>query len=112
MTQNRDDIEIISHNPFGIAFYWKTENTTNKEKIQLVFKDTGLLFSCTQIKLFYDCIIQSLLISSCTSCSESKFLVQTPISELNFALDIQEISALEDLLKHVQFSVELDHLLF
>jgi hypothetical protein len=41
MTQNRDDIEIISHNPFGIAF-------TGKQKILLTKKKYSL-FSRIQV---------------------------------------------------------------
>ena len=111
MIQKRDDIEIISHNPFGIAFYWKINQSTDKEKIQLVFKDTGLLFNADQILLFHAYVEQSLQKHRCINCSDCKFLLQTPIQELNFALEIEEITALNNLLKHVQFSVELDNLL-
>lgn len=37
------DIDPIYMNNFGIAFQWPTKNTNGNKKIQMVFRDTGLL---------------------------------------------------------------------
>ncbi len=37
-----EDINTICYNNFGIAFQWKRCETRDFNKIQLVFKNTGL----------------------------------------------------------------------
>ncbi|SIS88584.1 hypothetical protein SAMN05421766_104629 [Zobellia uliginosa] len=40
-----DDITPIYHNPFGVAFQWKRNTIKDIRKIQIVFRDTGLLLT-------------------------------------------------------------------
>ena len=52
MTDNYDDISVIHYNDFGVAFNWKESTVFSKNKIQLVFKNTGLLLSKHQLFTF------------------------------------------------------------
>ena len=45
MKDHYDDVNVIHYNDFGIAFNWKKNSFSSKNKIQLIFKDTGLLLS-------------------------------------------------------------------
>ena len=40
-----NDINAIFHNDTGIAFLWKDQTAKKNGKIQLVFRDTGLLLN-------------------------------------------------------------------
>ncbi|MEM9363491.1 MAG: hypothetical protein AAGA43_12690 [Bacteroidota bacterium] len=110
------NINPIYHNPFGVAFQWKRSSSADRLKVQLVFRNTGLLLSYLELKEFLQCISDTLGASQlCHNCSEDKncraLLLETPINQLSFAMSIVELQSLQELVEGTLFQLELDHLL-
>ena len=85
-------------------------------KVQLVFRDTGLSFSHQELKEFSRCIAKTLESSQlCTNCSQDKncraLLLETPVSQLSFAMSMQELKSLKELVEGTLFHLGLDHML-
>ncbi|MEM9077548.1 MAG: hypothetical protein AAGC43_10930 [Bacteroidota bacterium] len=111
------NINPIYHNPFGVAFQWKRSSATDRLKIQLVFRNTGLLLTYKELKEFLNCISHTLGNSQlCQNCSEDKnckaLLLETPINQLSFAMSMEELRSLQELVEGTVFQLELDHLLY
>ena len=111
-----EDIIPIYHNEFGVAFQWKRNSAQNILKIQLVFKDTGLLLSKKELETFSQSVLQTIenthLCNSCSHNSECKaHIVQTPATQISLAMNYSEIRALNDLLDGTLFHLQLDNLL-
>ncbi|MFT5252811.1 MAG: hypothetical protein ACI825_000493 [Planctomycetota bacterium] len=110
------DTHVLYSNDFGIGFYWIQKGSVQKKFIQLIFRDTGLSLNSNELAMFIKNTKAALKRSaSCSSCklkAECKsILLETPASQVSFAMNIEELIAVEDLLKGVQFTIALEKLL-
>ena len=111
------DIEQIYHNNFGVAFYWKKENETILDKVQLVFRETGFYLTIEELNHFCDLIENSLIENTCCeSCqlknSCHKFLLKTPLSQVDLAVSMNEIKSIKDLIEGTLFRLDLDEYVY
>ncbi|KVV13211.1 hypothetical protein ACRASX_03770 [Flavobacterium sp. TMP13] len=107
------EIEQVYHNEFGISFYWKKEQETLLEKIQLVFKETGFYLTVKQLKEFCEFVQLSQAQNDC--CDDCvlkqdchKFLLKTPCNEIELAVSVAELHLIEDLIRGTLFSIQID----
>ena len=103
------EIEQIYYNDFGVAFYWRKNEQVIKDRVQIVFKETGFYFSVNEIKDFA-CIVNDMSNRPC--CNEcrnkcNKFLLKTPVREIDLAVSHSELSDIKDLLEGTLFNIEL-----
>lgn len=111
-----EDIIPIYHNKFGVAFQWKRNCAKDIFKIQLVFKDTGLLLTKLEVEKFSQNVLATIENTRlCGDCSRNEdckaHIVQTPAPQISLALNYKEIRSLNDLLDGTLFQIELDNLL-
>jgi hypothetical protein len=110
------EIEQIYHNSFGVAFYWKKENHTILDKVQLVFKETGLYLTLSELNQFCDLIQDSMIQNTCCeTCQKNtchKFLLRTPCSQIDFAVSLTELKSIKDLVEGSLFRIELDEYVY
>jgi hypothetical protein len=116
-TQVMEEIEQLYHNDFGIAFYWKKENKTILDKIQLIFRETGFYFTVPELTVFGTLIDDSLTRNNCCdSCvlknTCSKFLLKTPCPQIDLAVSVSELKSIKDLVEGTLFKVNLDEYLY
>ena len=111
------DLEQIYHNNFGISFYWKKESGTILDKVQLVFRETGFYLTIAELNQFCDLIEDSLIENTCCeSCqlknSCHKFLLKTPLSQVDLAVSMKEIKSIKDLVEGTLFKIDLDEYVY
>ena len=105
-------IEKIYGNDFGMAFFWKNENTIQNDKVQLVFKEMGFCFTRSEMQTFIDCIEESSLKNACCEeCSLKKscvkFLLKTPCSQIDLTVSMSELKLIQDLVGGTLFRIDL-----
>lgn len=105
-------IEQIYVNDMGMAFFWKQQETVISDKVQLVFKETGFYFSVEELQRFMVLIEDSCRRNdSCDSCAMKnqchKFLLKTPVSQIDLAVSMKELDGIRDLVEGALFKVEL-----
>ena len=110
MKDHYDDINVIHYNDFGIAFSWKQNTFSSKNKIQLVFKDTGILLSKSEV-LSFKSDIEYLMCKECDCKEKCKNLIPSPCEFITFSMSDSELTGLNDLLAGVCFSIELTEIL-
>ena len=110
MADDFDDINVIHYNDFGIAFNWKKTTIFSKNKIQLVFKNTGLLLSKSQLFAFKS-DIEYVASNRCNCSDKSKNLTPSPCEYISFAMSNSELNGLMDLLNGVCFNIQLSDML-
>ncbi|PCJ95282.1 MAG: hypothetical protein COA50_08695 [Flavobacteriaceae bacterium] len=111
------DIDPIYSNGFGIAFQWKKGTSVHDEKIQMVFRDTGLLLSKKELLLFaknIECTKNAH--GLCGQCLKSDrdcraLLLDTPAPQVTMAVSQNELSAIQDLVEGTLFNMNLDKLI-
>lgn len=105
------EVEQIYYNDFGVAFHWKMDNEVLKEKVQLIFKETGFYFTLEQIEKFADIIDETCRANSCGSCRLRtrchKFLLKTPINQIDLAVNKSELMQIKDLVEGTIFNINL-----
>lgn len=111
-----DDIHTIYYNNFGIAFQWKRNLGKNIHKVQLVFRDTGLFLSKEELVLFNKQIRSTLLGSKkCNNCTSKNTcrstLLETPISQVSFAVSKNDLLELENLVEGTIFQLGYNNLM-
>ncbi|MDD7884764.1 hypothetical protein [Flavivirga sp. 57AJ16] len=111
-----EDINTIYYNNFGIAFHWKRCAVKDFKKVQLIFRDTGLLLTPNELVEFSKNIDWSLNNNcSCVDCMEYKarrsLLVEAPNPQITFAMSYTEIKEIQDLVKGTLFQMGLNKLL-
>ena len=111
-----DDINTFYYNDFGIAFQWKRSAAKHLKKIQLVFRNTGLLLSLDELIKFLNNIENALTRPTrCIHCEDYKLcksiLVEAPNPQTSFAMSFNELQKLKDLVKGTLFQLGLDNLL-
>ncbi|WP_299532479.1 hypothetical protein [Ulvibacterium sp.] len=114
---DKQDIHPIYHNPFGVAFQWKKNDVKDTNKVQLVFRDTGLLLSRKELTDFQKsikCTIKSSTL--CKNCPQDEsrraLLLDTPAPQVTLAVSPKELNVVDDLVEGTLFQLQLDHLLY
>lgn len=107
------EMKQIYYNDSGTSFFWRKENELLTDKVQLIFRETGFYFSRHELKLFQCCIDESYLLNNCCdNCSLKnnchKFLLQTPCSQIDLAVSMQELIAVKDLVEGTLFKINID----
>lgn len=105
------EIEQIYFNDFGVAFHWKKEKKVLKSKVQLVFKETGFYLSKEELNIFADNIDITCNELSCGSCEFKrkchKFLLKTPLQQIDLAVSMDELLQIKDLVEGTIFQIQL-----
>ncbi len=110
------DINPIYYNQFGIAFKWKSNADRECSKIQMVFRDTGLLLTKEELQQFSTNIKCSLDNASlCTDCADNAscraLLLDTPAHQVSLAMSKKELLEIDDLVAGTLFELSLSQLL-
>lgn len=105
-------ITPIYSNESGIAFYWNYSEHQKSTKVQLIFRDTGFYFTNQELEEFKAFITQTCeKTNSCASCINrkkcEKFLLKTPVSQIDLAVNFQELEGIQDLVCGTLFKLEL-----
>ncbi|MGA9637230.1 hypothetical protein [Flavobacterium sp.] len=111
------EIHPIYQNEFGVSFFWKLEKDIIKDKIQLVFKETGLQMNLEEL-IAFKCLIEESYGQNycCDECELkvncSKYLVKTPFNEVDLALSINEMILMNNLVSTTLFKIDLENYLW
>lgn len=110
------DIDAIYYNQFGITFKWKNNTDKDLSKVQMVFRDTGLLLTMEELLQFSKNIKCSLDNASlCPDCEVSEtcraLLLDTPAHQVSLAMSKKELLAVDDLVAGTLFELNLSRLL-
>ncbi|RYD69499.1 MAG: hypothetical protein EOP55_23860, partial [Sphingobacteriales bacterium] len=95
---------------FGLAFYWKKEGKILKDKVQVIFKETGFYLTTDQLKKFTIIIESTIRQQQCDGCGNShcrKFLLTTPFDGLELAVNRNELNDIKDLMEGTLFSINM-----
>ena len=110
-------IEQIYVNETGMAFFWKEQDTVLLDRVQLVFKETGFYFSVEELQQFMTLIQDSCAQNkTCESCAIKsqchKFLLKTPVVQIDLAVSMSELEGIKDLVEGALFKVGLHEYIF
>jgi hypothetical protein len=110
------DIDPIYHNKFGISFQWKGGSAKHTGKVQVVFRDTGLLLTREELLQFsrnIKCTQEGNM--GCGNCVHNDscrtLLLETPAPQVSLVINKKELHAIDDLVEGTLFQLQLDHLL-
>lgn len=108
-----EQIQQIYLNSLGIAFYWEKDTGIIPDRIQLIFKEIGLFFTLTELREFEHLIDESLIKNNCCEdCalknSNCKFLLKTPLYQLDLSVSINELKYLKDLVNGTLFRIRME----
>ena len=105
------EVEQIYFNDFGVAFHWKKNDEVLKDKVQIIFKETGFYFTPQEIIEFADIINTTCRENRCADCCHRarchKFLLKTPINQIDLAVSNAELMQIKDLVDGTLFNIEL-----
>lgn len=106
-----NEIEQIYFNDFGVAFHWIKQDKVLKNRIQIVFKETGFYLTNDEVQCFSE-IIESTCIKlnnggCCCRNKRNKFLLKTPIREIDLAVSENELMQIKDLVEGTLFQIRL-----
>jgi len=105
------EVEQIYYNEFGVAFHWKKNNEVLTEKVQMVFKETGFYLSYEEIKAFAQIIDNTCEEMECEGCCHRakchKFLLKTPLQQVDLAVSRSELFQIKDLVEGTLFNMDL-----
>lgn len=108
-----EDINTIYYNNFGIAFRWKKCAAKDFNKIQIVFRNTGLYFTNQELLIFSKNIDNAFDLAS--NCHYSKdnilcrnIILNTSYPEVTFAINMIELIDIQDLIKGTLFHLNFD----
>lgn len=106
-----DNVETIYINDFGVAFYWRKEDEVLTDRVQIVFKETGFYLSKAEIRKFSGMIGDACSKQDCGSCCARgrchRFLLKTPLREIDLAVSSGELTKIKDLIEGTLFHLEL-----
>ncbi|RZJ66884.1 MAG: hypothetical protein EOO50_08335 [Flavobacterium sp.] len=109
-------IEPIYVNDHGTSFYWKQSDGIVTDKVQLVFKETGFYFSEEELETFARLIEDSCRKNTCDGCAMRhecvKFLLKTPVSQIDLAVSMYELNGIKDLVQGTLFRMQLQKFVF
>jgi len=110
-----NDITPIYQNEFGIAFQWKPDKPSKINKVQLIFRDIGLLLTPNELHYFSKCINETIQSGKGHLCKDCKvkgscrsLLLNSPAHQITFAVSFLEVLEIEDLIKGTLFKLQLD----
>lgn len=105
------DIAQVYYNNFGVAFYWRRGGELLTDRVQVVFKETGFYLTEAQLRDFSDVINGSCPDEGCEGCGMKmqchKFLLKTPIAEIDLAVTFNEYLQIKDLVSGALFNIDL-----
>lgn len=105
------EIEQIYFNDFGVAFHWKRDNRVLTEKVQIIFKETGFYLSLHEIRAFAQLIENTCEEMECSGCCHRascyKYLLKTPLQQIDLAVSKSELLQIKDLVEGTLFTMEL-----
>lgn len=109
-----EEINLIYRNSFGIAFQWAQNSVNDKKKVQLVFRDTGLLITKKELMQFQKNIKCTMKSNSlCKDCQQNEscraLLLDTPASQVTLAMNQKELQDVSDLVEGTLFQLNLDN---
>ena len=113
INHNMREVEQIYYNEFGVAFHWKKGNEVLTEKVQVVFKETGFYLSYEEIKAFAQIIDNTCeeMDDDCGACCHRnrchKFLLKTPVQQVDLAVSRSELMQIKDLVEGTLFNMDL-----
>ena len=110
------DIHRIYHNSYGISFQWKRNRLEDLMKVQIIFKDTGLLLSKEELTLFSNNIRHTKeTYSLCNDCVHNDsckgLLIEAPLPHITFAVNTKELKGIQDLVEGTLFHMNLNNFL-
>lgn len=110
------DIHHIYHNKYGVAFQWKRNSVKDILKVQIVFRDTGLLLSKEELTQFSKNIKytkeNNSLCNDCVNNDSCKaLLIDSPAPQITFAVNVKELNGIHDLVEGTLFQMNLDQYL-
>ncbi len=111
------EIDPIYHNHFGISFQWQGIGPKHRGKVQVVFRDMGLLLTQEELLQFSRNIksIHEGGPNGCGHCSHKdncrSLLLETPAPQVSLVVNSKELSAIDDLIEGTLFQLRLDQLL-
>ncbi len=107
-----EEIDTIYYNKFGITFHWKRINNNDLKKIQIVFRNTGLLLTNYELKALHRNIEFTIknVCKSLKNKNSREFILQTN-AQTSFSMSYKELSAIKDLVKGTLTQLELHSLL-
>ncbi|WP_432672233.1 hypothetical protein [Flavobacterium sp. SM2513] len=107
----------IYGNDFGMAFYWNRKDAVQRDKIQLVFKETGFNLTFSELEKFALLISESQSRTNC--CKDCKLknqcnrlLLQTPAKQIDLAVSIEELEGIQDLVDGTLFKIKVQNYIF
>ena len=105
-----ENINTIYYNDYGIAFLWKKGSVKDHKRVQLVFRDTGLYLTTKQLVSFSSTIDKTISKPNmCKNCKDNdsckSILLETPASQISFAMSYIELKQVQDLLKGTLFQL-------
>ena len=111
-----EQIQQIYLNSLGIAFYWEKDTGIIPDRIQLIFKEIGLFFTVNELSEFEHLIDESLIKNNCCEdCalknSNCKFLLKTPLYQLDLSVSTSELKYLKDLVNGTLFRIRMENYL-
>jgi hypothetical protein len=117
MKLNSTDLNKIYSNDIGITFKWKglSDGHPYNNIINLVFNETGLHFNLIELYIFQQDIEKAL--NRPLPC-ESKYpkecksiLLETPLSQLSFAMSYNDLVLMKELIEGSLFQIALSNIL-
>jgi len=108
-----EQIHQIYLNSLGIAFYWEKQEGVIPNRIQLIFKEMGLFFTVPELNEFEYLIDESIAKNNCCEdCalknSNCKFLLKTPLYQLDLSVSTNELKYLKDLVNGTLFRIRME----
>lgn len=110
-----NDITTIYQNEFGIAFKWKPDKPSKTNKVQVIFRDIGLLLTPKEIQYFSTCINETVESGSSNLCNDCQvkgecrsLLLNSPAHQITFAVSFHEVLKIKDLIEGTLFKLQLD----
>lgn len=109
-----EDINTLYYNDFGIAFQWQRGLAKNIKKVQLVFRNTGLFLTSSELMHFFKQIEATINSPNmCKDCRHNEscksLLLQTPAPQISFAVSYIELKKIRDLVKGALVQLELEN---
>lgn len=109
-------IAPLYYNDLGTAFYWKKDGKILTDKVQIVFKETGFHFDEEELDTFAKLIDESCRKNTCDGCGLRhecmKFLLKTPVSQIDLAVSKYELDGIKDLVLGTLFKMRLQKFVF
>lgn len=110
------DIYPIYNNKYGVSFQWKRNNVKDLLKVQIVFRDTGMLLSKEELTQFSKNIKYTVDNNSlCNDCVNNDscraLLIDSPAPQITFAVNVKELNGIQDLVEGTLFQLNLDNYL-